>query len=359
MSACSGAAAAAARRPLVSGIAGQVSVSGPRRTMASTAAATTKSKANANTKTSPLNPSDSHPHPHPAFTHAQSLLATANALAPHQQLATIRAFRHGQANFALPEFRTLGLRHFITRRRPRLVQFAEQRHVFSDFFPKHEDQINVEVHVAATAAAPDASADGQGHSDLVRIELGADVRPTQMMEPLKVCLQPYHEEVKKYTFVLVDGDMARPDWEMRSEQVLWMVKDIPLSAATATAPLPLPTTSAAVAAPGNSIGTLVVPYVPPHPTRGTGAHRILAFAFEQSDSTDIPATLPRGISLWELIQAHKLTPRGIHVWKAQWDASVSKVFTEVLNVKEPVFVTRPKIGRKGVDGLIENRYEGI
>ncbi|KAI9151001.1 39S ribosomal protein L38, mitochondrial [Blastocladiella emersonii ATCC 22665] len=289
-----------------------------------------------------------------AFAEARKVLETTGALKPANAPETIRAFRNGDANYALSEFQKLGRDHFVRHRRDRVIQFAEQRGIFADFFPKRADDIDVEVHVATAAG------------DL--IALGAAVPPTATVDPVHVYLQPYHADVKKYTLVLVDADKARPDYEVRSEEILWMVKDIPLNAAAATAPLALPT-SADGKAEGTK-GTLVLPYLPPHPTKGTGAHRMAVFVFEQPAKTAagdadaaagvphaLPATLPRGVSVWELIQAHGLTPRGINVWKAEWDEAVPRIFTEMIGEKEPRYVTRPRIGRKGVDGLVHNKYE--
>ncbi|KNE59448.1 hypothetical protein AMAG_03728 [Allomyces macrogynus ATCC 38327] len=287
----------------------------------------------------------------PAFDEAIKVLQAANAAPATKDLPTVWAFRYAAGDFSKPEFRQLGLDHFVKHRRPRVIQFAEQRGVFQDFFPKREDEINVEVHLAARGEE--------------LIKMGSDLAPLETTTPPAVYIQPFHAEEKKYTFVLLDADKVRPDLEMQSEEILWMVKDIPLSASTATAPLNLPTAADATT---GTVGHLVLPYVPPHPTKGSGTHRVVALVLEQpaadatesADAAAAPTTsLPRQVAVWDLVQAQGLTPRGLLLWKTEWDTTVSDVFRNVLKEREPRFVTRPKIGRKGVDGLIGNKYQNV
>ncbi|KNE61119.1 hypothetical protein AMAG_06870 [Allomyces macrogynus ATCC 38327] len=287
----------------------------------------------------------------PAFDEALKVLKAANAAPATKDLPTVWAFRYAAGDFSKPEFCQLGLDHFVKHRRPRVVQFAEQRGVFQDFFPKREDEINVEVHLAARGEE--------------LIKMGGDLAPSETTTPPAVYIQPFHAEEKKYTFLLLDADKVRPDLEMQSEEILWMVKDIPLSASTATVPLNLPTTAADATT--GTVGHLVLPYVPPHPTKGSGTHRVVALVLEQpaaetteSADTAAPTTsLPRQVAVWDLVQAQGLTPRGLLLWKTEWDTTVSDVFRNVLKEREPRFVTRPKIGRKGVDGLIGNKYHNV
>ncbi|KAI9222190.1 phosphatidylethanolamine-binding protein [Blastocladiella britannica] len=289
---------------------------------------------------------------HPAFAEALKTLEAHDAVLPHTNIDTVAAFRNGAADFSKPEFRKLGLDHFVGHRRPRVIQFAEQRHIFADFFPKNVDDFTVELHIATAAGE--------------RVELGQEVAPSETVSPIQVHVQPYHEDTRLYTFVLVDADKARPDAEVRSEELLWVVKDIPISAASAPAPLPLPTTAAQTTT-STTVGTLVVPYVPPHPTRGSGAHRMAAFVFEQPGEPELSApAMPvsaiandDGVRVWDLVRAHAWTPRGVHVWKARWDSSVADVFATYLGAKEPVYVTKPTIGRKGVDGLVADRFANV
>jgi hypothetical protein len=44
-----------------------------------------------------------------------------------------------------------------------------------------------------------------------------------MQDPLHVYIQPYHQEIKKYSFVLADADKVQAEEDHRSEEILWMV----------------------------------------------------------------------------------------------------------------------------------------
>jgi hypothetical protein len=136
-----------------------------------------------------------------------------------------------------------------------------------------------------------------------------------------------------------------------------------LSASTASAPLPLCSQQPNAS---GTIGNLVFPYIPPHPTQGSGAHRIVAFVLEQSSQNDkaLAAFLQsskfsRQTKIWDIVKKGKLTPRGMHVWKSQWDPSVTQVYSNVLQQTEPKYILPPKFAFSEGFGLAANKYGAL
>ncbi|KAL7753699.1 39S ribosomal protein L38, mitochondrial [Sorochytrium milnesiophthora] len=246
--------------------------------------------------------------------------------------------------------RTMALKHYKQVRMHKILQKAEQHHLFDDLFPKPLDgSLDVEVH----AAVPVGEA-------LELVENAAQVPPAQTVSAPAVHVQPYHADVRKYTVLLVDCDMPHDEEGMYKDHILWLNSDVALSATQASRPLPLATAisvSPSAAVDTAHFGKLVLPYVPPHPTRGTKDHRIALLVCEQT--ADMPALtedLPRDTPVHRLLRDNKLKPRGLTFWRAAWDESVSHIYRDILKVVEPRFVRPSKIGLKGVDDLKVNKY---
>lgn len=96
--------------------------------------------------------------------------------------------------------------------------------------------------------------------------------------------------------------------------------DVPLSATRNTLP---------------SGHATALPYVPPHPQRGTPYHRYTTLLLEQSSPSTPSAEIHRdGFDVRAYIEQNNLTVAGIHFWRGQWRpenaGTVSKVYEEIL-----------------------------
>ncbi|NXR11134.1 RM38 protein, partial [Semnornis frantzii] len=109
--------------------------------------------------------------------------------------------------------------------------------------------------------------------------------------------------------------------------------------------------------PGNDIklGQEICHYLPPFPARGTGYHRFVFLLFKQDHSIDFSEDarpMPchslkmRTFSTFDFYRKHEdaMTPAGLAFFQCQWDNSVTWVFHQLLNMKEPVFeFVRPPV----------------
>jgi len=117
----------------------------------------------------------------------------------------------------------------------------------------------------------------------------------------------------------------------------------------------------------------LVPWVPPHPQKGTPYHRYVTVLLPQAHASQPIEVAPSdvvhrlGFNVREFIAKHHLgnlagnecvkmsmVPKthadrvgagmggGIHMWRAVWDENVSRIYQDVLRLPEPRFGTPPK-----------------
>ncbi|NXF93807.1 RM38 protein, partial [Eubucco bourcierii] len=132
--------------------------------------------------------------------------------------------------------------------------------------------------------------------------------------------------------------LTNPDGHLRetdSEYLHWLVTNIP----------------------GNDIklGQEICHYLPPFPARGTGYHRFVFLLFKQDhpiDFSEDARPMPchslkmRTFSTFDFYRKHEdaMTPAGLAFFQCQWDSSVTWVFHQLLNMREPVFeFVRPPV----------------
>lgn len=89
-------------------------------------------------------------------------------------------------------------------------------------------------------------------------------------------------------------------------------------------------------------GDLVLPYIAPHPAKGTDLHRYTIVLFQQTDRVNNISPLERDhFSLHSLAEDLSLTPAGIHFWRSRWTQfgkdSISNVYRNSLQQDEPTF----------------------
>ncbi|KFP27595.1 hypothetical protein N325_08045, partial [Colius striatus] len=171
----------------------------------------------------------------------------------------------------------------------------------------------------------------QEDEHIVPVYYGNIVTPSEASSPPAVSYKA--EKASLWTLLLTNPDGHLRDTD--SEYLHWLVTNIP----------------------GNDIksGKEICHYLPPFPAMGTGYHRFIFLLFKQDRPIDFSADvrpLPchslklRTFSTFDFYRKHEdaMTPAGLAFFQSQWDSSVTWVFHQLLNMREPVFeFVRPPV----------------
>ncbi|PWN33848.1 PEBP-like protein [Meira miltonrushii] len=164
------------------------------------------------------------------------------------------------------------------------------------------------------------------------VTVGCFVDANKSMKEPTITVTPFHTEECLYTLALVDLDAPDVENDRLSTYAHWLVHNVPLSVTKTQVQI--------------KPEQIALSYIPPHPQNGTKYHRYGLLLFKQDESKAI--TPAQGIerkahSVRDLVEEHKLHPCGLHFWRAQWSQesrkSISKVYKDILQVKEPIFTS--------------------
>ncbi|CAG8645405.1 1314_t:CDS:2, partial [Paraglomus occultum] len=109
---------------------------------------------------------------------------------------------------------------------------------------------------------------------------------------------------------------------------LWLIVNIPLEATKSTI----------------DGGNIILPYIPPHPPKGTKYHRYTVAVFEQPSQIGVnQVKAERIMDVREFVKDYNLTIRGASFFREVWDEEVTKIYQEILGVREPVYGPPPKV----------------
>jgi hypothetical protein len=111
-------------------------------------------------------------------------------------------------------------------------------------------------------------------------------------------------------------------------------------------------------------GTPVVAYTPPHPQRGTGIHRYVWLALEQSEQCDASAILKSlEDAEWDSVRwldhQTSLSPRAMAFHRASWTPVVSSLYANGRVQYAPSIVQSPSNGLMGQDGRVVVEQEPV
>ncbi|XP_017919276.1 PREDICTED: 39S ribosomal protein L38, mitochondrial isoform X3 [Capra hircus] len=167
-----------------------------------------------------------------------------------------------------------------------------------------------------------AYATGEDH--LVPVYYGNEVTPAEAAQPPEVTYEA--DEGSMWTLLLtnLDGHLLEAD----AEYVHWLVTNIPDDRVAE--------------------GQETCPYLPPFPARGSGFHRFAFVLFKQDKPIDFSGdTRPspcyqlaqRTFHTFDFYKKHQdaMTPAGLAFFQCRWDDSVTHVFHQLLDMREPVF----------------------
>jgi len=91
-------------------------------------------------------------------------------------------------------------------------------------------------------------------------------------------------------------------------------------------------------------GNTILPYIPPHPPKGTKYHRYTVAALEQPSQFDVnQVKAERVMNAREFVKDYNLTVRGASFFREVWDEDVTKIYQEILgtsfNHLKPLMLT--------------------
>lgn len=149
-----------------------------------------------------------------------------------------------------------------------------------------------------------------------------------------------------YKLQLTSSSLDVPDEERQTyqQQCLWLSTNVPLS------------TTQPIVNGGDSI----LPYVPPHPQKGTKYHRYTILILEQHNGKiEVPSVENKRFDTRSFVKQYQLSPRGISFFREVWNEDVSRIYADILKEREPVFGKPPKasknledVGRKSKKYLL-------
>ncbi|XP_027547585.1 39S ribosomal protein L38, mitochondrial isoform X2 [Neopelma chrysocephalum] len=171
----------------------------------------------------------------------------------------------------------------------------------------------------------------QEDEDLVPVYYGNMVTPSEASSPPAVSYEA--DKGSLWTLLLTNPDGHLRDAD--SEYLHWLVTNIP----------------------GNDIksGKEICHYLPPFPAKGTGYHRFIFLLFKQDhpinfreDTRPMPcySLKMRTFSTFDFYRKHEdaMTPAGLAFFQCRWDSSVTSIFHQLLNMREPIFeFVRPPV----------------
>ncbi|NWR78689.1 RM38 protein, partial [Centropus unirufus] len=166
---------------------------------------------------------------------------------------------------------------------------------------------------------------------LVPVYYGNVVTPAEASSPPSVSYEA--DKGSLWTLLLTNPDGHLRDTD--SEYLHWLMMNIP----------------------GNDVssGEEICHYLPPFPAMGTGYHRFVFLLFKQERPVDVSEDVRpkpchslkmRTFSTFDFYRKHEdaMTPAGLAFFQCQWDSSVTWVFHQLLNMREPVFeFVRPPV----------------
>ncbi|KAF8508468.1 phosphatidylethanolamine-binding protein [Gautieria morchelliformis] len=357
--------------------------------------ATTRRTTSSSPRRSPIWRAPLRPGKLPAFDEALKYIR-ADARALRAELATChdrarRRILHIQSEINLPEpaltprtdpFTRPVYRHLAEQQWRHdgpldlLMERLHQMHIIPDLLPAlHPDMdLRVQFPDPARLRGPRTAHDRAREKAYAAVEPGRFLAVAQTLSPPRIAATVFHDDVRLYTLLMLDPDVPDESTGTYTTFLNWMQPNIPLSAArrisrvallpspqSTPAPAPTPAPDAALLAHPAFLALPHVPYIPPHPARGTPYHRYLLLMVPQphvgpgraSASEAALETARLHFDLRAFLREHGMDVGrregggggGAHMWRGVWtpeDAGVvSRVWAE-LGLPEPRYGRPPR-----------------
>ncbi|KAJ2158293.1 mitochondrial 54S ribosomal protein YmL35 [Coemansia sp. RSA 552] len=221
--------------------------------------------------------------------------------------------RHGIYDLSQPVYRHLKQQAWRGRPLEILMQRLLQMYVLPDMLdPRVVGTPEAELSVSL--------------ADLPVIEPGVVVDPSAAREQPEIELVTLHDTPRLHTLVMVDLDEPYEEKRTFREQFHWVVANVPFSKDVTKADI--------------GSGSVLLPYIPPHPAQGTPAHRYVFAAFEQADGGQRRidgADVSRDMNVRDFVSANDLRTAGLSFFRASWTEAVDEVYRDVLGQSPPRF----------------------
>ncbi|KAF9910063.1 hypothetical protein EC991_007394 [Linnemannia zychae] len=237
-------------------------------------------------------------------------------------------FKNGKIDMSKAVFRYMKGKQFQRETLPVIQQRTTQMFVTPDLLPAFTPSVNVQLDFGA-GSIPAETKTTEGY-----FETGSYLLPGKTINEPKVNVVSFHPEQRYYTVALVDPDMPDVENETYKQNLHWLIANVSLSATQTE----LTKESADV----------VLPYLPPHPPKGTNYHRYTLLLAEQpnngQDKIQMDANqISRETTLGDLCSHFKLNVKGLTFFRQVWDKDVSRIYKDILQQDEPVYGKQPKI----------------
>ncbi|KAI8448589.1 phosphatidylethanolamine-binding protein [Phakopsora pachyrhizi] len=231
-------------------------------------------------------------------------------------------YNAGQIDLSKPIYRFLAEQDW--RKSGRLGKLMETVHrlrVIPDLLPSIDPTSDLKIGFGTSSAG-----------------MGSFVPSSATLSPPIIHAQVFHPGEELYTLLMIDPDV--PDQSRKSFKTYlhWMVPNIPISAISKN---PVDT---------NDQSGMSLPYIPPHPPRGSPIHRYTILLFKQrpsqGSSTSFikfdPSKVQRDqFSVREWVSSTGSIPSGVISWLSKWreaDAeTISMVYKDQLKIDEPIY----------------------
>ncbi|KAH9939000.1 PEBP-like protein [Epithele typhae] len=245
--------------------------------------------------------------------------------------------RSGMADLTKPVFRRLVEQRW--REEGDLDLLMERLHqmkVVPDMLPELHPSFDLRLHALQVPSSTGKRMRAPVEPRMSVIEPGVFLRPQDTLEPPELSMTIYHSDTRLYTLMMVDLDVPDPESASFTSYLHWFQPNIPLSLATKTPPVPL---------------NAHTPYVPPHPQKGTPYHRYVVLMLPQRSATaplDIPVFTEeqrQGFDYRAFAEEHGFDGAlggGAHMWRAEWNETVSDIYANVLKKSESRYGRMPR-----------------
>ncbi|QRV76833.1 phosphatidylethanolamine-binding protein (PEBP) family [Ceratobasidium sp. AG-Ba] len=196
-----------------------------------------------------------------------------------------------------------------------LMERVHQMKVLPDLLPSFHPTVDLRV----------------SFSEGKEVEPGVFLPVNATLQPPSIVAQAFHPEEKLYTLIMIDPDVPDTATESYSTFIHALQTNIPISATKTQITL--------------SNGD-VFPYIPPHPQNGTPYHRYTTFLLPQSSKLDLDVSqLSReNFNMRAFFAEHGFSEGGgMHMFRQEWDKSVSGIYKTILGKPEPKYGRPPKL----------------
>lgn len=228
-------------------------------------------------------------------------------------------WRHarGDVDLSMPIYRYLSQKTWSEKALLLLMQRITQMSVTPDVIPIISPTVDVRLQFPGRTKG---LRKGQ-------FEVGEILTSLESQHMPSIEIQSFADETKKFSIALVDPDVPDEQNDSFTSYLHYLHTDVSLSS-----------TEHAVEA---NNGTVVLPYIPPHPQKGTPNHRYTLVVWEQPATAPKPNAplagkhaIPRErFDAQKYAQQNGLHAVGMSFWRQVWDADVATVMQAYPDVK--------------------------